>query len=125
MLRALAPTDPYNLYTAACAYAQCVPAVAPGKKPGQLSAQETTTQERYAARAVEVLREAIEKGFKDAAHVKEDTDLDPLRARGDFQKRPLESGAEKEKRGQVVCASPILSSGSPSRRHPCGPASPR
>ena len=32
------------------------------------------------------LRDAVSKGYKDVAHMKKDTDLDPLRKREDFQK---------------------------------------
>jgi hypothetical protein len=39
----------------------------------------------YAARAVQRLREAVAHGNKDVAKMKNDTNLDPLRARPDFQ----------------------------------------
>jgi tetratricopeptide (TPR) repeat protein len=81
-----APDDPKNLYNAACAYALCVTAVGPGKTTGQLSAEEKAARERCAARAVAVLREAVAKGYKDAAHMKQDGDLDALRDRDDFKK---------------------------------------
>ena len=35
---------------------------------------------------MKMLREAVSKGFKNVAHMKRDTDLDPLRQREDFQK---------------------------------------
>jgi hypothetical protein len=39
----------------------------------------------------------IPKGYRGAAHIRKDTDLDPLRGRDDFQKllAELEKGAEK------------------------------
>ena len=40
----------------------------------------------YADQAMVMLRDAVGKGYKDAAHMKEDTDLDPLRQREDFKK---------------------------------------
>jgi hypothetical protein len=42
------------------------------------------------------LRDAVAKGYKDAAHMKKDTDLDPLRSREDFKKlvAELEAGAK-------------------------------
>ena len=40
----------------------------------------------YADRAMELLAKAVGAGFKDAAHMKTDTDLDPLRNREDFKK---------------------------------------
>jgi tetratricopeptide (TPR) repeat protein/tRNA A-37 threonylcarbamoyl transferase component Bud32 len=66
---------PDDLYNAACGYALCVPLV---EKP--------ETKEKYAARAVELLRKAVAKGYKDAAHMRKDADLDALRQRDDFKK---------------------------------------
>jgi hypothetical protein len=40
-----------------------------------------------------VLREAAAKGYKDAAHMKQDTDLAPLRGRDDFKRLLAELGA--------------------------------
>jgi serine/threonine-protein kinase len=55
--------------------------------------------DRYAARAVDLLRQAVAKGFKDVEHLKKDSDLDPLRGRDDFKKlvAELESGAPEKK----------------------------
>ena len=39
----------------------------------------------YADRAMELLQKAVTAGYKDAAHVKKDPDLDPLRDREDFK----------------------------------------
>ena len=36
--------------------------------------------------AMKMLRDAVSKGYRDVAHMKKDTDLDPLRQREDFQK---------------------------------------
>jgi hypothetical protein len=35
---------------------------------------------------MELLQKAVQAGFKDAAHMAKDTDLDPLREREDFKK---------------------------------------
>ena len=35
---------------------------------------------------MKLLREAVRKGYKDLPHMKQDTDLDPLREQEDFQK---------------------------------------
>ena len=35
---------------------------------------------------MKLLRDAVSKGYKDVAHMKKDTDLDPLRQRDDFRK---------------------------------------
>jgi len=40
----------------------------------------------YGDAAMKLLRDAVSKGYKDVAHMKKDTDLDPLRQRDDFQK---------------------------------------
>jgi hypothetical protein len=46
-----------------------------------------------------MLRAAVARGFKDTAHIKKVSDLDPLRGRDDFQKllAELEKGAGKPK----------------------------
>jgi serine/threonine protein kinase/Flp pilus assembly protein TadD len=56
----------------------CVYAVASGKSADK--------KQEYADRALELLHRAVKAGWKDAAHIKKDTDLDPLRGREDFQK---------------------------------------
>jgi tetratricopeptide (TPR) repeat protein len=77
------------LYNLACVCAQAAAAI---KDKNDL-------QERYAARAVELLEQARTKGFfadrNQVQHMKKDTDLDPLRSRADFQKLT----AELEKAG--------------------------
>jgi hypothetical protein len=46
------------------------------------------------------LKKAVAAGFKDAAHMTQDTDLDVLRDRADFQKlaAQLEAAGEKGKK---------------------------
>jgi serine/threonine protein kinase len=66
---------PRDLYNAACGYALCVPL-----------ADTPEAKEMYAARAVELLRQAVAKGYNDVAGMKTDTDLDALRQRDDFKK---------------------------------------
>jgi tetratricopeptide (TPR) repeat protein len=67
----------------------CVCALAAG------ASKDAATAERHAARAIGLLRDAIAKGYKDAAHIKQDTDLDALRKRDDFQKLLAELKAKK------------------------------
>jgi hypothetical protein len=50
----------------------------------------------YGDAAMRLLRDAVSQGHKDAAHVKKDTDLDPLCQRQDFQKLV----AELEEKGK-------------------------
>ena len=55
----------------------CVYAVA----SGQIADKRT----EYADRAMEMLRQAVKAGFKDAANMQQDKDLDALREREDFK----------------------------------------
>ena len=67
-------TGPSDVYDAACGYALCIPLTdTPERK------------ERYAVRAMDLLKQAVAKGYKDVAHLKSDTDLDALRQRDDFK----------------------------------------
>jgi hypothetical protein len=56
----------------------CVYAVASGKIDGK--------KQEFGDRAMDLLQRAVKAGFKDAAHIAKDTDLDPLRDRDDFKK---------------------------------------
>jgi hypothetical protein len=53
----------------------------------------------YGDQALALLRTAVARGYQDAAHMKKDTDLDPLRGRDDFRKllAELDKGAGKGK----------------------------
>ena len=68
----------------------CIYSVASGKIASR--------KQEYADRALELLRKAVKAGYKDAAHMKKDTDLDPLRERDDCKKllSELEKGADKK-----------------------------
>jgi tetratricopeptide (TPR) repeat protein len=68
----------------------CVYAVASGKVAGK--------EQEYADRAVALLRRAVEAGYRDAAHMRKDPDLDALRGREDFQKLLAELAPAKEKK---------------------------
>ena len=73
-----------DAYDAACALALCIPIV---EKHEQLDADKRkAVVQFYGDAAMKLLREAVAKGFKDAAHMKQDSDLAPLRQRPDFQK---------------------------------------
>jgi tetratricopeptide (TPR) repeat protein len=73
--------DSDTLYDAARLYAQAAAQAVKEASPS------TSFQraEQYARRAVDLLRQAIQKGYKDVARLKKDTDLDSLRQRPDFQ----------------------------------------
>jgi hypothetical protein len=77
-----------SVYNAACV---CALASSSVKKDPKLA-------EQYATRALELLRQAVAKGFKDVAHMKQDTDLDGLRGRDDFKK--LMAQLEERLQGQ-------------------------
>jgi hypothetical protein len=55
--------------------------------------------EHYAARAVQMLQDAVAKGYKDVESLKKEADFDAVRQRPDFQKllNDLERGAEEVK----------------------------
>ncbi len=86
---------PTNAYDAACALALCVPIA---EKHDELdSAKRRAAMKYYADLAMDMLRDAVKKGYRDAAHMKKDKDLDPLRDREDFKKLLAELEAEKKK----------------------------
>jgi tetratricopeptide (TPR) repeat protein len=59
------------------------------------SAKNADRKQAYADRALELLRRAVQAGWNNAALMRKDTDLDPLRGREDFREllRKLEKGA--------------------------------
>jgi tetratricopeptide (TPR) repeat protein len=79
-----AVNPPNDLYNAACFLARCVPLAAKDDKLPPARRKELAQE--YAGRAMTTLRQAVAKGYKNAAHLKKDRDLDPLRSRDDFQK---------------------------------------
>ena len=81
-------TDADSLYNAACfrSVAAAVQTKSPGADAARLAQDD-------ADRAMQWLQKAVQAGYKDAAHMKKDTDLDPLREREDFKK--LLAGLEK------------------------------
>jgi tetratricopeptide (TPR) repeat protein len=72
-----------DLYDAACVYSLSVAAAR--KDPKLSPAEREKLAERYASRAVELLRRAMQKGYRDVKNAKADKDLDPLRERPDFK----------------------------------------
>jgi hypothetical protein len=86
-----------DAYKAAGFLARCIPLASKDAKLPQARRQELTKS--YGDRAVQALRQAAAHGYQDAAHMKKDTDLDPLRGRNDFKAllAELEKGAPKGK----------------------------
>jgi tetratricopeptide (TPR) repeat protein len=68
----------------------CIYSVASGK--------DAEKKQEYAESAMRCLRHAVQAGFKDAAHMAKDKDLDVLRSRDDFKKL-LESLAKPKEKG--------------------------
>jgi hypothetical protein len=85
--------DAGSLYDAACfrAVTAGVQAKAPGADAARLAKED-------ADRAMVWLTKAVQAGYKDAAHMKNDTSLDPLREREDFKKLMAELKAKAEKK---------------------------
>jgi tetratricopeptide (TPR) repeat protein len=85
---------PADAYDAACTLSLCIPIV---QKNDKASAEERDKQSAiYGDEAMTMLRDAVAKGFKNAAHVKQDKDLDPLRGREDFKKLLAELETNKK-----------------------------
>jgi serine/threonine-protein kinase len=68
-----------GLYNLACGLALCIPiGVEPSPELGEQS-------RKNGDRAMDVLRRAVDAGFRDLAHIRKDGDLVALRSRDDFQ----------------------------------------
>src|SRR5207249_3779480 len=80
-VRDLGWDPPANAYNAACALSLCIPIV----EKQEPAASARAAAQFYGDQAMKMLKEAIARGWKDAAHMKKDTDLDPLRQREDFK----------------------------------------
>src|SRR5262249_12249687 len=81
-------TDTSN---AACYLCRCVTLA--GQDAQLAEARRKELARGYADRALELLRQAVAHGYKDAAHMKKDSDLEPLRGREEFKKLLAELGA--------------------------------
>ncbi|HMC63757.1 MAG TPA: tetratricopeptide repeat-containing serine/threonine-protein kinase [Gemmataceae bacterium] len=80
----LYPQDANTFYNAACLLSRCALLA---EKDSQLpESKRRELASSYGDRALEQLRTAVKKGFKDVKQLKKDTDLDPLRPRAEFQK---------------------------------------
>jgi hypothetical protein len=81
--------EPQNvLYSAACVYA-----LSAAKVTGDVK-----LAEKYAGLAVDLLRRAIQKGYRNAEEMKGQKELDSLRLRADFKK--LQTELEKKSLGE-------------------------
>jgi serine/threonine protein kinase/tetratricopeptide (TPR) repeat protein len=75
---------PEDAYQAACGLSLCVTILAKHAKLDDT--QRKAAAQFYGDAAMKLLREAVSKGYKDAAHLKKDSNLDALRPRDDFRK---------------------------------------
>jgi serine/threonine-protein kinase len=77
--------DPVNdTFKAAALLSRCIPLAEKDDKTPVAKRQELAKS--YADRAMETLRQAVANGYKEAAALKKDADLNPLRSRDDFKK---------------------------------------
>jgi serine/threonine protein kinase/tetratricopeptide (TPR) repeat protein len=74
------PNDAYN---AACYLSRC--ATLADKDAGLDADRRAELAQGYAGRALELLRLAVARGYKNAARMKQDPDLEPLRTRDEFK----------------------------------------
>ena len=75
---------PGDAYNATCHLALCISIV---EKDSQADPERRRRQAQfYGDQALAMLHAAVAKGYKDAAHMKKDKDLVPLRQRDDFKK---------------------------------------
>jgi tetratricopeptide (TPR) repeat protein len=91
-------------YDAACSLSLCILIVAKHDKLNDKQRQEAV--QFYGDAAMKLLRESVGLGFREAAHMKQDNDLDPLRGRDDFRKlqmelEALEKGKPAKKDGEL------------------------
>jgi len=82
------------LYSAANYLAQCVPLVGRGKT--SLTDEERAQRQRYADQVIDLLRQAIGRGFKDVERLNKERAFDPLRAQDEFKKLLAELQKKQE-----------------------------
>ena len=85
---------PADAYDAAGFLSGCIPIAANHQKLDDQQRKESA--QFYTDAAMKLLRDAVSKGYKDVAHMKQDTDLDALRQREDFQKLIAELEAKRK-----------------------------
>ena len=93
MFDKLKPTNPDSLYDAACFYA----VAAAVRRANDQTEASTKAAADGDDRAMGRLKQAVAAGYKDAVHMAQDQDLDPLRDREDFKKLVAELTARLEK----------------------------
>jgi serine/threonine protein kinase len=84
-----------DCFTAASLFCRCMTLADKDTRLADARRQELA--QSYAGRALKRLRQAVEHGFKDAAHMRQDPDLKPLRMREECKKLLAELGAKSKK----------------------------
>ena len=93
--RELGWNAPVDAYDAACFLSRCITVVARHDKLDDK--QRDDAVRFYGDAAMKMLREAVSRGYREVAHIKTSTDLEPLRRREDFQKLVAELDAQPNK----------------------------
>ncbi|HVK12504.1 MAG TPA: protein kinase [Gemmataceae bacterium] len=93
-LESLKPTDAGGLYDAACIRAVCAAVIPEDSKIPAANAAGLAKEQ--ADKAMALLHQAVKAGYKNAAHMKKDKDLDALSGREDFKKLVADLEANKK-----------------------------
>jgi serine/threonine protein kinase/tetratricopeptide (TPR) repeat protein len=83
-----------DLYNQACAWALAAAAI--DQRQGGLTAEDIRQRDKLIAASLDALRQSIEIGSQTSSHMREDTDLDVLRGRADFQTLVARTKADEE-----------------------------
>lgn len=86
---------PADAYDAAVILSRCLPIVAKHEKLSE--AQRQQAEQAYGAAVIEMLREAVQKGFKDVARLKSDASFAPVHQRAEFKQLVAELEARAGK----------------------------
>jgi hypothetical protein len=84
------PRNNVHLYNAACEMALCVPLVGAGKSEG--TPQEQELRGAYTRQALSTLQQAIDAGYANFVHLRQDRDFDAIRSSVEFQRIASRSG---------------------------------
>ena len=89
LVESLSPLDPRDSYNLACSAARCISLIGEKNETAnvlhKLRKSDQLRRDLYGARAIEALRRSATSGFVNAETLQNDSDLDPLRTRSDFQ----------------------------------------
>src|SRR5262249_19991412 len=81
-------------YNAACLLARCTAAVA--KNAGLPDGERKALAETYGSQAVELLREAVQKGLTNRSEIEQNKELRMLRDRPDYRRLVTDMGSKQE-----------------------------